>query len=83
MSDFDDRRRIADDPFGKHEALHTAHLATEFFALHVAEHPFVEFTPRLHKLAEEVTMALANFYQEVGREINKEELGDVGKEREV
>lgn len=50
-----------------HEALHTSSLATDFFFQNVEEHPAVQHDAELKEAAEKVTMAMADFYQIVGR----------------
>jgi hypothetical protein len=50
-----------------HEALHTSSLATDFFYDNVECHPAIKHDVEMKEAAEKVTMAMADFYQMVGR----------------
>jgi hypothetical protein len=57
------------DDFSKHEVLHTAYLASDFFDRHLLEHVAVVSSRELKKAAAEVSDKLADFYQLCGREL--------------
>jgi hypothetical protein len=60
------RARIARDPFGIHEALHTAHVMMDAYCLYVAEHAAVEERPEIAALAEKAIDAMMDVYQALG-----------------
>lgn len=51
-----------------HEALDRSSLACDFFHDNVEQHPAVQNSKALKEKAEAITTAMADFYQEVGRE---------------
>jgi hypothetical protein len=58
---------IANDPFGIHEALHTAHVLMDSYATHVCEHPAVELRPEIAALANKAMRAMMAVYQAIGQ----------------
>jgi hypothetical protein len=62
-----ERTRIANSPFGIHEALHTAHVALCVFDDHVAQHPAVSERPEIKALADAAIEAICEVYQALGR----------------
>jgi hypothetical protein len=67
MMDSRTKQRIADDPFGIHEALDRASILTDFFACRVAEHPAVELRPEIAALANKAITAMHAVYQALGQ----------------
>lgn len=61
------KERIAGDPFGIHEALHTAHVLMDSYATHVVEHPAVELRPDILDLGEKAIAAMMEVYQALGQ----------------
>lgn len=51
-----------------HEALDRSSLACDFFHDNVEQHPAIQNSKVMKEKAEVITMAMADFYQEVGRE---------------
>jgi len=60
-----DKRNRELDEYHWHEALDRAFLAVEWFSEFVEDHPAVRRTPKLRKMARELTDGLASFYQAV------------------
>jgi hypothetical protein len=60
------RKRIAADPFGIHEALHTAHVLMDAYGSYVAEHAAVEERPEIAALADKAMEAMMDVYQALG-----------------
>lgn len=58
--------RIANSPFGIHEALHTAHVMLDSFFDHVREHPAVSERPEIAALADRAIAAMMDVYQALG-----------------
>lgn len=58
---------IANDPFGIHEALHTAHVLLDTFHDHVREHPAVSERPEIAELADKAVEAMMDVYQALGQ----------------
>jgi hypothetical protein len=61
------RARVARDPFGIHEALHTAHVLMDAYGSYVAEHAAVEERPEIAALADKAMDAMMGVYQALGR----------------
>lgn len=61
-----DQRRISNDPFGVHEALHSAYIVQSMFEEFVREHPVVVLRPDIAAKAETASAALADVYQALG-----------------
>ena len=59
--------RVANDPFGIHEALHTAHVLMDSYGDHVCEHPAVTERHDIAELAERAMDAMMEVYQALGR----------------
>ena len=57
---------IERDEFHRHEALHTAYLASDFFDRHLLEQDFVQSDPDLRAKANQISEALGEFYQMCG-----------------
>lgn len=60
-------RRIANCPFGIHEALHTAHVMLDSFSDHVRDHPAVSERPEIAALADAAIETMMEVYQALGR----------------
>lgn len=61
-----EEQRIANSPFGIHEALHTAHVMLDSFHEHVREHPAVNLRPEIAELADKAIAAMMDVYQALG-----------------
>jgi hypothetical protein len=60
-------REIAANPFGRHEAYHTASLVLDIFDRNVLSHPAIEYgDDELRAAAQTVYETLADFYQLCG-----------------
>lgn len=57
----------ADDPFARHEVLHTSHIMVLMFEEFIASHPVVEADPMLNARAQDILSQLADFYQLCGQ----------------
>jgi hypothetical protein len=66
MTEAERLKEIAADPFGIHEALHSAYIAQCVFDEQVAEHPAVSERPELAALAEKASDAIMAVYQAIG-----------------
>jgi hypothetical protein len=62
-----ERVRIANDPFGIHEALHTSHVLMDSYGDHVCDHPAVTERPDIADLADKAMHAMMEVYQAIGR----------------
>lgn len=65
-----------DDAFGYHEVLHTAYIMNESWNNFIVNHGAVVLNPILKAEAGRVNMMIADFYQLVGREIDRIESED-------
>ena len=54
------------DEFHQHEAMHTAHVVMETWAVHVQDHPWVVADDKLSGLADAATEAMMALYQAMG-----------------
>jgi hypothetical protein len=60
-------REIAANPFGRHEAFHTASVVMDIFDRNVLSHPAIEYgDEELRAAAQTVYETLADFYQLCG-----------------
>jgi hypothetical protein len=59
-------RRVADSPFGIHEALHTCSVLMDTFGSRVAEHPAVALRPDILAQAIEALERMMDVYQALG-----------------
>ena len=62
-----------DDAFGYHEVIHTAYIMNESWESFIVNHGAVELNPILKAEADKINMMIADFYQLVGREIDRRE----------
>jgi hypothetical protein len=64
MEDDPSQREVTE--FHKHEALHTASIASDFFDRHLADHVAVQQDPEVKAAAEKISELLGDFYQLCG-----------------
>jgi hypothetical protein len=60
------REKVANDPFGVHEALHTSSVLMDAYNSYVCEHPAVTERADIAELAEKATSAMMQVYQALG-----------------
>lgn len=68
----DSAKRIANDPYGIHEALDRAHVLMDTYHSYVVEHPAVEQRLDIAELADKAMDAMMAVYQALGRLSNED-----------
>ena len=65
-------REIAANPFGRHEALHTASVVMDMFDRHLLSHPAIEYGDEELRAAAQTTFeTLFDFYQLCGAKFSE------------
>ena len=60
------------DQLLRHEALHTANIASDFFDRHLLAQPYIQSDPDLAKAASAISDRLGDFYQMIGQKAGSE-----------
>lgn len=66
-----DKQSSVIDDFHRHEVLHGAAMVQSLFDDFIAEHVYTKSDAELMAAAEEISRALADFYQAVGAKIDR------------
>lgn len=60
------QKKVSNEEFSTHEALHTASVLADTVAKHLCEHPFIEKNQDLHALADAACSKIYELYQKIG-----------------